>query len=208
MENKDTDTGNKKMYENELDASFWNQRWKTGQTGWDIGYASPPITTYIDQYKNKQAAILIPGCGNAYEAEYLATHGFTNITLVDIAAEAVAGLRQKFKTFPQIKVLCEDFFLHKGKYDLIIEQTFFCAQVLERRKEYAQKMAELLNDSGQLTGVLFGVNFENPGPPFGGSSDEYKTIFDPWFRIEKMEPCYNSITPRAGSELFINFRKR
>ena len=34
-----------KVYDNELDASFWNERWITGQTGWDIGYASPPVTT-------------------------------------------------------------------------------------------------------------------------------------------------------------------
>ena len=55
----------------ELDVAFWNNRWATGQTGWDIGYASPAITTYLQQYENKNAAILIPGCGNAHEAEFL-----------------------------------------------------------------------------------------------------------------------------------------
>jgi SAM-dependent methyltransferase len=197
-----------KEFKNELDASFWNQRWATGQTGWDIGYASPPITTYMEQYQNKNAAILIPGCGNAYEAEYLAANDFTNITLVDISAEAVAGLKEKFKASPQVKIICEDFFQHQGKYDLIIEQTFFCAQVKERRHEYVRKMAALLNDNGQLTGILFGVHFENPGPPFGGDKEEYITIFGLYFQIKKMEPCYNSIAPRSGTELFIQLIKK
>jgi len=61
---------------NELTAEFWDERWKSGQIGWDIGYASPPLVTYMDQYVNKNAAILIPGCGNAYEAEYLSQKGF------------------------------------------------------------------------------------------------------------------------------------
>ncbi|MBS1745688.1 MAG: methyltransferase domain-containing protein [Bacteroidetes bacterium] len=197
-----------KKFENELDAAFWNQRWASGQTGWDIGYASPPITNFMEQYKNKNAAILIPGCGNAYEAGYLATNGFTNITLVDISSEAVERLKNKFINQPQVKIFCGDFFQHQGKYDLIIEQTFFCAQVIERRNEYAQQMAALLNEGGQLTGVLFGVNFENPGPPFGGDKEEYQKIFEPYFQIKKMEDCYNSIPPRAGNELFINFIKK
>jgi SAM-dependent methyltransferase len=208
MANVNQEQTAKENFENELDASFWNQRWHTGQTGWDIGYASPPITQYLEHYTNKNAAILIPGCGNAYEAEYLATNGFTNVTLVDIAEEAVARLAEKFKNTPQVKVLCEDFFHHQGQYDLIIEQTFFCAQVLERRKEYVQKMASLLRENGLLMGVLFGVHFEKQGPPFGGNKETYEVLFRSYFQIEKLATCYNSIHPRAGTELFFVFKKK
>ena len=97
-------------FENELDASFWNQRWISGQTGWDIGYASPPLVKFMEGYPNKDAAILSPGCGNAYEAAHFADNGFSNITLVDISEEAVSRLREKFKHTPQIKIHCEDFF--------------------------------------------------------------------------------------------------
>lgn len=197
-----------KHYANELDASFWNARWKAGQTGWDVGYATPPITEYMQQYKNKNAAILIPGCGNAYEAEFLVENDFTNITLLDIAEEAVNKLKEKFKLSSQIKVVCDDFFNHQQKYDLIIEQTFFCAQVLERREEYVKKTSSLLNNNGQIMGVLFGVEFEKFGPPFGGNIDEYKKLFEPYFTIKTMDVCYNSIAPRANSELFINLLKK
>lgn len=208
MKREHTATDENKNFENELDASFWNERWRTEQTGWDVGYASPPVTHYMDQYENKNAALLIPGCGNAYEAEYIVKKGFTNITLVDISEVAVSKLKNKFKGLSQIKVICEDFFKHKGKYDLIIEQTFFCAQVLERRKEYVEKMHSILNNKGRLAGVLFGVVFEKPGPPFGGEEMEYRVLFEPYFHIHKMEACYNSIPPRAGAELFINLEKK
>jgi SAM-dependent methyltransferase len=187
-----------------LDQTYWNTRWEKGDTGWDIGYAAPAITEYMSKYPNKHAEILIPGCGNAYEAEWLATHGFTNITLIDIAPKAVARLKEKFQKIAEVKVLCEDFFQHQAKYDLIIEQTFFCAIPPVKRKEYVEKAASLLKPHGKIVGVLFGKSFDQPGPPFGGGAYEYKLLFEPLFVIHKMESCYNSIPPRAGTELFMD----
>lgn len=191
-----------------LDVNFWNYRWKHNMTGWDIGYPSPPITNYIDQYKNKDSAILIAGCGNAHEAEYLVKNGFNNITLLDISEIAVELLQTKFKNYNQVKVICDNLFLHNGEYDLIIEQTLFCTFVDEMRYEYAKKMASLLKPNGRLVGVLFNVEFANPGPPFGGNKLEYIPIFDTYFNINIMEECYNSIEPRAGNELFIKMVKK
>lgn len=191
-----------------LDQHFWNARWESKETGWDIGHASPAITEYMSQYHNKNAAILIPGCGNAYEAEYLVENGFNNITLIDIAPKAVELLKVKFAHIPQVKILCEDFFLHLGKYDLMIEQTFFCALPLVKRNDYAKKAASLLNKNGRIIGVLFDKTFERPGPPFGGNTGEYKTIFSPYFDIKTMERCYNSIAPRKEAEVFINMIKK
>lgn len=191
-----------------LDANYWNTRWQNAETGWDIGYASPAITKFVDGIKDKNIAILIPGCGNAYEADYLIEHGFTNITLIDFAPKAVEHLQEKFDNNPSIKIICGDFFEHEGSYDLILEQTFFCALPPNRRKDYAEKMHELLNDNGSLVGVLFDRDFGNPTPPFGGNKAEYLAIFEPYFTIDKIETCYNSIPPRAGTELFISLKKK
>lgn len=191
-----------------LDEQYWDAQWKSNKTGWDVGDATPAITTYMAQYVNKNAAILIPGCGNAHEAAYLVAQGFTNITLIDIAPHAVKLLRTKFVDTPQIKVLCEDFFKHEGVYDLIIEQTFFCAISPSRRKEYAEKAAALLNKNGKIIGLLFDKTFDRQGPPFGGCPCEYKPIFEPHFVIKNMTECYNSIAPRAKSEVFINLVKK
>lgn len=191
-----------------LDASYWNTRWEMSETGWDTGFASPAITGYLSQYQNKEAAILIPGCGNAYEAEYLLSNGFTNITLIDISQKAAEILRKKFENQKGIKILCEDFFQHQGNYDLVIEQTFFCAIDPEKRINYSNKMASLLNPQGKLIGVLFNRKFTHQGPPFGGNTTEYEAVFEPNFEIRVMADCYNSIPSRNGSEVFINLFKK
>lgn len=194
--------------ETPLDQNYWNAQWEAQSTGWDIGYAAPAIVDYISNLEDKSIAILIPGCGNAYEAEYLLQNGFTNITLIDIAPKAVEILQQKFKENIAIKVLCEDFFMHKGSYDLIIEQTFFCAIPPVERSAYAKKMAELLSPKGKLIGLLFDRTFDKQGPPFGGCPCEYKPIFEPSLDIIQMEITDKSIPQRAGTELFIEMQHK
>lgn len=193
---------------NQLDQSFWNSRWENKQTGWDIGQASPALITYMEQYTARDAAILIPGCGNAHEAAWLVKNGFTNVTLIDIAPKAVANLKEKYEGNPFIKIILGDFFEHQGQYDLMIEQTFFCAINPSLREEYVAKSSALLKPSAKIIGVLFNTSFEKAGPPFGGSIIEYEQLFKNHFIVKKLENCYNSIKPRANTEVFINFVKK
>ncbi len=192
----------------ELDENYWSNRYQNNTTGWDIGSISQPLKEYVDQLEDKNISILIPGCGNSYEAEYLLQNGFTNIILIDISALLCKQLEIKLAAYlhNRLEIICQDFFDHKGQYDLILEQTFFCALDPLLRKKYAAKMHELLKPGGKLVGVLFNKNFEG-GPPFAGNENEYRQLFQQQFSIVKMEPCYNSVAPRSGSELFINFIK-
>jgi SAM-dependent methyltransferase len=191
-----------------LDQQYWNNRYQQNETGWDIGYPSTPLKEYIDQLQNKDIAILIPGCGNSYEAEYLLEKGFSNITLIDIAPSLTKKLEEKFakELDKRIRIVTGDFFEQQQQYDLILEQTFFCALDPSMREQYVQKMYELLKPGGKLVGVLFGRTFEG-GPPFGGSREEYEPLFSKKFRIEILEACYNSIKPREGAELFMKMVK-
>lgn len=185
------------------EVEFWDQQWKEHNTGWDIGCASSAIIAYMDRCITNDVAILIPGCGNAYEAEYLAENGFTNITVLDIAPKAVDMLSSKFAKIGAVRVVCGDFFQHHGQYDLIIEQTFFCAILPSRRMEYVDKAASLLRHAGRVVGLLFDRTFEKEGPPFGGDKEEYQSLFEARFINRRMEKCFNSIPQRAGTELFI-----
>ena len=191
-----------------LAENYWEERWINEKTSWDIGYSSPAIEEYILQYPNKEASILIPGCGNAYEVEFLWNRGFSNITVLDISTTAVQILKDKYQDRKGVTVICEDFFNHQGKYDLIIEQTFFCALHPDFRPQYVNKMHGLLNKGGRIIGVLFNRVFEKDGPSFGGSVLEYQNLFNNDFEIQKMEECYNSIEARKGSEVFINLQKQ
>lgn len=189
-----------------LGQSYWDSQYKSNTTGWDLGAVSPPIKNYFENIENKNLSILIPGCGNTYEAEFLLKQGFTNITVIDIAPTLVAVLQEKFKNNSSIKILLGDFFDHKGKYDVIVEQTFFCALPPTMRQRYVNKMHSLLNSNGLLIGLLFNRSFEK-SPPFGGSKTEYEHLFAKAFTFLKLEDCLNSATPRANSELWIEFKK-
>lgn len=191
------------------DKAFWESRYAEGNTGWDIGMVSPPLKGYIDQLGNRNTAILIPGCGNAYEAQYLLQKGFTDVSVIDIAADPLRRLEEKIPAASRahLHTYCRNFFEHSGAYDLILEQTFFCALAPSLREEYARKMYSLLTDQGKIAGVLFGTHFDKAGPPFGGSADEYRGLFSHFFDIAVMEPCYNSHPKRAGNELFIILKK-
>lgn len=192
--------------ENPIDASYWEAQYQSKSIGWDLGFVSPPIKEYIDKLENKNCSILIPGCGNTYEAEYLLEQGFTNVTVIDIAPSLVAALKDRFKNNKNITIVLGDFFDHQGKYDLIIEQTFFCALPPALRQKYVYKMHDLLVEKGILAGLLFNRSFEK-SPPFGGSKSEYEKLFSAAFKFEKMDTCLNSATPRLNSELFIELKK-
>jgi methyl halide transferase len=189
-----------------LDQAYWDAQYKAKATGWDLGIVSPPIQEFVDSIQDKNSAILIPGGGNSYEAEYLLQQGFTNITVIDIAPTLIEVLQQKFINHPNIKIILGDFFEHQGQYDWIIEQTFFCALPPTMRPKYVWKMHQLLAPKGKIFGLLFNRDFEE-GPPFGGNKVEYINLFSGAFTIEKMEVCANSVAPRANSELFIELEK-
>ncbi|MBK0383831.1 SAM-dependent methyltransferase [Pedobacter sp. SD-b] len=190
-----------------LDSNYWNDRYINQQTIWDLGEISSPIKTYIDQLKNKDLSILIPGAGNAYEALYLLDKGFSNVTGIDFAVLPLQNLKLKLKDIEKAHyhLINDDFFNHRGTYDLILEQTFFCAINPKLRLDYVNHCHQLLNNNGKIAGLLFNKNFGSEGPPFGGNEIEYRELFKNKFEIKIMEVAYNSITPRQGSELFVIF---
>lgn len=187
-----------------LDKEYWNKRYTTNDFGWDAGAVTTPLKTYFDQLSNKDLKILIPGAGNSYEAEYLFNKGFKNVFVLDFAAEPLKNILVRCPEFPARHLIQQNFFEHEGQYDLIAEQTFFCAIDPKLRSLYAKHSAKLLKPGGKLTGVLFDCTFEKEGPPFGGSKEEYIAYFQPYFQFKTFDPCYNSIKPREGRELFIN----
>ena len=192
--------------ERPLDAQYWDAQWKSSTIGWDLGMPAPPLVSLINSLENKDAKILIPGCGSAYEAEYLISKGFTDVTLIDISETASCKLKEKFLKNPQIEVVCDDFFKLEDKFDVIIEQTFFCALPPTMRQRYVWKMHNLLNENGILAGLLFNRTFE-VGPPFGGSREEYEKLFFGAFEFVDIETAANSVEPRAKTELFFKFKK-
>ena len=192
----------------ELNSEYWSNRYQENKTGWDLGAISTPLKEYIDQLEDKSLKILIPGAGNSYEAEYLFKKGFTNVYVLDFAKEPLLNLKQRIPEFPDDHLLNADFFTLNDKFDIILEQTFFCALPVSKRISYARNMHFLLKDGGKLAGLFFNFELTEKGPPFGGSKEEYLTYFSPYFETLVFKTCYNSIPPRKGNELFFIFKKK
>lgn len=186
-----------------LDAAYWENRYQEDTARWDLGVVSPPIKEYIDQLEDKELKILIPGAGNSYEAEYLFTMGFKNVYIADLASAPLQNIKSRVSQFPGAQLLHINFFDIKMKFDLIIEQTFFCAINPLLRDQYVKKAAQLLNEGGKLVGLLFDAPLYEDHPPFGGDKQEYLDRFSPYFVINTMESATNSVDSRAGRELFI-----
>lgn len=189
-----------------LDRAYWEDRYTTHADGWDLGAPSTPLKTFIDGLEDKDLRILIPGCGRAWEGQYLHERGFRNVWLMDLTGWPFKELEERCPGFPKEHLLTGDFFAHTGQYDLIIEQTFFCALDRTLRDRYVEKMHELLAPGGRLAGVLFDdpAPGKDPlGPPFGGSRAEYMERFGKRFLDLRIDACYNSIPPRAGREVWL-----
>jgi SAM-dependent methyltransferase len=192
------------------DASFWRQRYAGGYTGWDLGAASPPLRTYIDQLTDPEMNILIPGAGNAHEAAYLHDRGFRQVHVLDLVDIPLQRLARLVPDFPAEHLIEGDFFAHQGSYELVLEQTFFCALDPARRADYARHMATLIRPGGRLVGIWFTFPLR-PGqasPPYGGSPEEYAPYFEPWFTPRHFARCYNSHPSREGQEWFMSWERR
>lgn len=190
-----------------LDKHYWENRYQNNQTSWDVGEISTPMQLYIDQLTDKNLKILIPGAGNGYEFDYLINKGFKNVYVVDIAIQPIENLKEKHPLFSK-NIIQNDFFELFDTFDLILEQTFFCALSPNLRPSYVEKMASLLNRNGKLVGLFFNFPLTESGPPYGGSKLEYQNLFSSYFTIKSLEQSYNSIKPRKNRELFFIFEKK
>ncbi len=190
---------------------YWSQRYRDNRTGWDLGIPSSPIRTYIDQLENKDLKILIPGAGNAYEAQYIYKKGFKKVYVLDISPIPLEQFKVRNPEFPDTQLLHEDFFFHRSSYDLIIEQTFFCSfpPLQGQRSKYAMKMVDLLKTGGKLVGVWFDIPIKEDMEkrPFGGDKDTYLSLISPHLKVDTFEKCYNSVPERMDKELFGIFVK-
>lgn len=192
-----------------LNESFWSKKYQSDATHWDAGEITRPLKEYVDRLEDKDIKILIPGVGRGHELRYLHEQGFKNVFAVDIASEPLVHIEKNIEDFPKSHLMQGDFFKLEGAFDLILEQTFFCALSPELREAYVKKMNTLLSTKGKLVGVLFDFPLVVDGmPPYGGTQEEYILLFSRYMRPIKIERCYNSIKPRADRELFIHIEKK
>lgn len=181
----------------------WQRHYETDDLRWDIGEASPPFVRLWDERRLQPGDAIIPGCGRGHEAVFFAERGF-NVTAVDIAPGAAHCLRRILneKRLP-VNVVLGDFFelgpAHDNRYDVMFEQTFFCAIAPSRRDRYVETAFRILKPNGILT-ALFYETGEPGGPPFNTSREDVLRHFAIRFDIERLEKTPHSVERRKGKE--------
>ncbi|SEP07215.1 methyltransferase domain-containing protein [Aquisalimonas asiatica] len=160
-------------------ANYWHQRWLEGKTGWDRGDASPALRRWLDAGHMTPGRILVPGCGNGYEVDLLAAHGFS-VTALDIVPEPLAALRERLAARGLTADVVEgDVFTYMhpdGPFDAVYEQTCLCAFDPALRPDYAERLRQWVRPGGTLYALFAQTPWRN-GPPFHSSPEQMRALF-------------------------------
>ncbi|HEX7682802.1 MAG TPA: methyltransferase domain-containing protein [Trinickia sp.] len=186
-------------------AEFWDERFRQGFTPWD--QAGVPAAFSAFAARLAPQPVLIPGCGSAYEAAWLAQAGWT-VRAIDFSADAVAAARKQLGPHAAL-VEQADFFAYRPPFEptWIYERAFLCALPPARRADYARRMAELLAPGGLLAGFFF-LDDSPKGPPYGMTRAELEALLGRDFTLVEDEPVTDSLPVFAGRERWMSWRKR
>ena len=151
--------------------------------------------------------ILIPGCGSAYEAAYLAKNGF-DVLAIDFSPAAIEAAQRTLAGFDGIVRLADFFEFDFGApFDVIYERAFLCALPRKIWDHYAERSAGMLKPGGVIAGFFFFADSPK-GPPFCTGAAELETLLGRYFTLTDEQPVADSIGVFAGKERWMVWRRR
>ncbi len=188
----------------------WQGYYDEDDLRWDIGEVSPPLKRLWEDGTLQSGRMIIPGCGQGHEVMFFAEQGF-DVTGVDYTDGGVTLLRNNLKQAGlEARVIQSDFFeldtSHNGYYDLMLEQTFFCAIHPRDRSRYVETALRILKPGAILAGLFYNTG-EEDGPPYDTTEDDIRQHFSSAFEILRLEKCDHSIERRQDKELLAVLRK-
>ena len=186
--------------------AFWDERFERRFMPWD--QAGVPSSFQAFAARHSGAAVLIPGCGSAYEALWLAGQG-NPVRAIDFSPAAVAAAHEQLGAQHAQLVEQADFFAYEPPFTpaWIYERAFLCALPVARRTDYARRMADLLPGGALLAGFFF-LGATPKGPPFGIERAELDALLAPYFDLIEDEAVHDSIAVFAGRERWLTWRRR
>lgn len=176
-----------------MDAAFWLERWRRGETGWHRDDVNPWLQRFVDRLP-ASGRIFVPLCGKTLDVAWLRSrgHAVRGVDLSPLAAEAMfaaAGWpsgRERHGAFdvwrttagePGVEFWVGDLFAMPADawsdVDAVWDRAAYHALPPDMRAEYVRHMQSLLPST---TGILL-VTIEYPegsreGPPFRIEPDE------------------------------------
>lgn len=185
---------------------FWCKRFGEGVTPWDAGKVPEDFARFIHAQRTPLET-LIPGCGSAWEAGFLAEQGWP-VTALDFSPAAVVRAREVLGA-ATVDLVCADFFAYRPArpIQLIYERAFLCALPRKLWSDWGRQVAALLPSGGLLAGYFF-VCDQPKGPPFGILAEQLDDLLLTNFeRLEDREVA-DSIPVFAGRERWQVWRRR
>ena len=188
------------------DSAYWEESYRTGETGWQLPAVSPPITRLLDEEPERlrPGRVAVLGCGRSHEPAELARRGFKaiGVDFVPLALAPLAGGPVRYVS-GDVRQLP----LRPESLDYVMEQTCFCAIDPGERPLYVREVARALRPGGRVFGLFYEPS--PPGnPPFRVSEEDIRTSFAGRFEVERLERAKDSIERRAGKEWLAILRKR
>ncbi|MFI5338010.1 MAG: methyltransferase domain-containing protein [Opitutales bacterium] len=187
---------------------FWNVRYETGRTGWDLGGIPARLSRYLAAHPSG-GRVLIPGSGSGWELAAFAAAGWDALAL-DFAPAAVTQARARLGPALAARVLLGDFFTQEiagPRFDAIYERTFLCALPPELRPAYVRRVHELLQPEGVLLGFFY-LGTERGGPPYALFPEDDQGLLGPAFTLLQDEPSPDALPLFAGGERWRELRPR
>ncbi|WP_303674167.1 methyltransferase [Vampirovibrio chlorellavorus] len=195
-----------------LDVHFWENRYITQNTGWDLAGPSPHFVALIKAPPAflKPGAMAVLGAGRGHDAALFGQNAF-QVSGFDYASSAVQEARQRYgqwADFHQRDIFtlgqADTPFAHQ--FDYVLEHTCFCAILPKQRPDYLQTVTRLLKPEGYLIGI-FWEHEEADGPPFSTTLEAVQALFCDSFDIisvEERQPASN----RRGIERLMVLRRK
>ena len=205
---------------------FWDHRFRSGTTPWDAGEAPPALCEFATDYYSAAGAgkeqsppaepggmlqppgVLIPGCGSAHDAAFLARQGWS-VTALDFSEAAIDNARITVGAAWRGTLLCADFFTFEPEslFDVVYERAFLCALPRHLWPAYGQRVAQLLRPGGLLAGFFF-FSEEAKGPPFGLLPRQLDALLQPELVRIAERPIDDSLPVFAGHEYWQIWQRR
>ncbi|MCX4162783.1 MULTISPECIES: methyltransferase domain-containing protein [Paraburkholderia] len=185
---------------------FWNKRFTHGETPWDQAGVSSAFCRFA-LTQPQPLNVLIPGCGSAHEALWLAQRGW-RVRAIDFAPIAIETARSNLGAHRDCVELA-DFFRYEPPFtpQWIFERAFLCALSPAQWPAYAERMAALLPTGGWLAGCYL-LGEASSGPPFGVEREALGELLASSFDLVDERGVTDSVAVFAGQERWFTWRRR
>lgn len=185
---------------------FWHERWQIGQIGFHQADAHPFLNRWWPSLGLPPGtSVYVPLCGKSLDMVWLAERGH-RVVGSELIPSAISEFFSDRELVPTT-TSHEGVRLHAaGPYEIVegdalglttkhvgqlqaaYDRAALVALPPEMRRDYAASLARLLPAGARALLVAFEYPQEmRGGPPFSVEADEISALFEPAFRLEKVE---------------------